>query len=502
MKSLVLVANARMPSPRAQSLQVAQSAGAFARAGVATTLLFPQRTSATELPAGVDLWDYYGLPKGARPTAEALRCIDWIDRVPRALQYVPARLQESSFSKSAALRVLGGYADASVISREAECALLLVRKKRANVFLELHRVPGGRLRRRWTLSACKAAAGVIAISAGVRDDLVELGVDEQQITVEHDGFEPARFAGLPSRKQARERLKLPADAPLVVYTGGLLEWKGVDVLVEAARALPDVYFVIAGGMSADVAKLRTHAGGLANLRIDGFQAPDQVPLYLAAGDIGVVPNRAKPAISAKYTSPLKVFEAMAVGLPLVASDLPSLREILHHGEDAWLVQPDDPAALAEGIRALVADPLLRARLGKALGARASEYSWDARAARILAWMDSRSRLSTVSAKAPVGQARGQAPMTLADFEKGARDVIARDGIEAFFPTVCFPSRREVRVLKGVPPELDLEAETVKWARKIAQPGEEIFVAFRNGARNVKLLRLGGPELEERTLDIE
>ena len=385
----MLVANARMPSPRAQSLQVAQAAGAFARAGVATTLLHPQRAKTQPLPPGVDLWDYYGLPPGARPSAEALRCIDWIERVPRALQYVPARLQESSFSKSAALRVLGGHAGATVLSREAECALHLVRKRRERVFLELHRVPGGRLRRRWTLAACKSAAGVIAISGGVRDDLVALGVDALKITVEHDGFETSRFRGLPSRKEARERLKLPQDVPLVVYTGGLLEWKGVDVLVEAARALPDVYFAIAGGMTKDVAQLRTHAGGLANLRIDGFQPPELVPLYLAAGDLGVVPNRAKPAISAKYTSPLKVFEAMAVGLPLVASDLPSLREILTHDTDAWLVKPDDPAALAEGIRALVAEPSLRARLGKALGARAAEHSWDARAARILAWIDAR-----------------------------------------------------------------------------------------------------------------
>jgi glycosyltransferase involved in cell wall biosynthesis len=81
---------------------------------------------------------------------------------------------------------------------------------------------------------------------------------------------------------------------------------------------------------------------------------------------------------------------MAVGLALVASDLPSSRELLHHGEDGWLVAPEDPAALAQGIRALVADPALRARLGQALGARAAQHSWDARAQRIAAWIDARS----------------------------------------------------------------------------------------------------------------
>jgi hypothetical protein len=75
-------------------------------------------------------------------------------------------------------------------------------------------------------------------------------------------------------------------------------------------------------------------------------------------------------------------------------------------------------------------------------------------------------------------------------------------LEAFFPTVCLPSRREVRVLQGVPPELDLGAETLKWARKIAQPAEEFFVAFRFEARRVKLIRVNGPEPEERVLDLE
>jgi glycosyltransferase involved in cell wall biosynthesis len=115
-----------------------------------------------------------------------------------------------------------------------------------------------------------------------------------------------------------------------------------------------------------------------------------VPLYLAAGDLGVVPNRSKPAISAKYTSPLKVFEAMAVGLPLVASDLPSMRELLHHGTDAWLVPPDDAAALAQGIRTLVNDSQLRAGLGRALGARAPEHTWDARTKRLSIWIRGRS----------------------------------------------------------------------------------------------------------------
>jgi glycosyltransferase involved in cell wall biosynthesis len=384
---LVLVANARMPSERAQSLQVAQCAAAYERAGAPTTLLYAARRRTPSLPAGQDLWDFYGVPAGKRPAARPIPCVDWIDRVPRALQYAPARLQEQTFARNAARVVRRELAGARVLSREVECAVSLARKGRPDVYLEVHRVPGGRLRRGWLLECAKGVRGILAISGGVRDDLVALGVDGRKIRVEPDGFEPSRFAELPTKDSARATLGLPREVPLAVYTGGLLEWKGVEILVDAARSLPSIYFVIAGGMEQDVRRLRARAGGLANVRIDGFQPPARVPLYLAAGDLALVPNRSKPAISARHTSPLKVFEAMAAGIALVASDLPSLREVLVDGENALLVAPDDAVALAAGVERLAADAALRARIAARLRAQADDFTWDARALRVLAWME-------------------------------------------------------------------------------------------------------------------
>jgi glycosyltransferase involved in cell wall biosynthesis len=250
-------------------------------------------------------------------------------------------------------------------------------------------VPGGRLRRKWLLEAARGAKGLVAISGGVREDLVALGVPAASIVVEHDAVEGARFRDLPSRAVAREALGIEPDARIVVYTGGLMAWKGVELLVEAARRLPDLSFVIAGGMEADVARVRALAAGLRNLRLDGFQPPERVALYLAAADLGVVPNRSTPAISARYTSPLKAFEAMAAGLPLVASELPALREILTGEDHAVFVAPDDPGALAAGIARLMADPELRANMAVRGRERAAELTWDARAERLLAWMEAR-----------------------------------------------------------------------------------------------------------------
>lgn len=388
MGELVLLANARLPSERAQSLQVLQAAGSFARAGLSTSLVHARRRATPTLPAGVDLCTHYGLPSGPRPTLVPVPCIDAIDLVPRALQYLPARVQELSFSRNAARWVRRERPRAWVLSREVEAARHLARAGQPGLFLELHRVPGGAARRRWLLEAARAARGVVAISGGVAEDLVALGVERERVTVAHDAFEPARFAHAPKREVARAQLGL-GTGPLVVYTGGLLEWKGVEVLVDAAREMPGVRFAIAGGMPTDVERLRARSQGLVNVRLDGFQDPARVPLYLAAADVLAVPNRSQPAISARYTSPLKAFEAMAAGVCVVASDLPSLREVFTHDRDAWLVAPDDARALAAGLRAVLADPALRARLAAALAARAPQNTWDARAARLVHWMEAR-----------------------------------------------------------------------------------------------------------------
>jgi glycosyltransferase involved in cell wall biosynthesis len=208
----------------------------------------------------------------------------------------------------------------------------------------------------------------------------------ERLVVEHDGVELAPYATGKPQAAARASIQVPADVPLAVYTGSLLPWKGVEILIEAARRLPAVRFVVAGGSDADLARLRPLAAGLGNLRLDGFQPPERVADYVIAADVFVVPNRSRPAISALYTSPLKVFEAMAAGVPIVASDLPSLRDILAPGEEALFVAPDDPEALARGIAGLLADPHARMQMGKRLRIRAPRHSWQRRAQRLVAWM--------------------------------------------------------------------------------------------------------------------
>jgi len=374
-RPLLLVANARLPSERAQSIQVTQAAAAFQRLGVQTSLLYAERRG-TPITTVDAVLDAQGVRAAAGLQLEAIACSDWIDRVPRVLQYLPARVQELSFAKGAARRILRRHPRATVLSRELETARHLVRAGHVRTHLELHRVPDGATRRRWLMEAAAGCRSIVAISGGVHDDLVALGVDAGKILVEHDAHDPARLAELPERGTARSELGLDPERPLVVYTGGLLAWKGVDVLVDAARELPAVQFLVAGGMPADLERVRAHAAGLSNVRLDGFQPPARVPLYLAAADLAVLPNRSKPKISARYTSPLKAFEYMAAGLPIVASELPSLREVLGEDPLTRFARADDPISFAEAISAALDAGLARTPRG-------AQHTWSARAERLL-----------------------------------------------------------------------------------------------------------------------
>jgi glycosyltransferase involved in cell wall biosynthesis len=134
----------------------------------------------------------------------------------------------------------------------------------------------------------------------------------------------------------------------------------------------------------DLARVRALADALGiadRVQFTGLVPPAQVAGLLRAADVLVLPNPAS-AISTRFTSPLKLFEYMAAGRPIVATDLPALREVLRDGETAVLVTPGDAAALAAGIERVITDAQLAGRLASAARAAVDDYTWDRRAERL------------------------------------------------------------------------------------------------------------------------
>ncbi|MFH1060034.1 MAG: glycosyltransferase family 4 protein [Pseudomonadota bacterium] len=225
----------------------------------------------------------------------------------------------------------------------------------------------------------------------ISDDLARryraFGLPAEKILVAPDGVDMDLFAGDPGRDAVRRELGLSPTRPLAMYVGHLYDGRGVDEILHAAAELPDVDFALVGGHAADVERWRARAAalGLMNLRLMGFVPNTQVPRYLWAGDVLLMPySTACP--TAAWMSPLKMFEYMAAGRPILASDLPAIRAILSHGQTAHLAPPDSGPALAAGVRALLADPARAAHLAAAAKAESARYSWDQRVADIMAFV--------------------------------------------------------------------------------------------------------------------
>jgi len=177
------------------------------------------------------------------------------------------------------------------------------------------------------------------------------------------------------------------EKALVLYTGQVYLWKGVNVLVEAMKHVPDAELLVLGGLpyEDDLDRVKEFAAeqGVANrCSFPGSVPPPEVQEHLSRADAAVIPLTDTVA-SRYFTSPLKLFQYMASAAPIVASDLPTIRELLTHEHNALLVPPNDPAAMAQAIRRLIDDRGLAERLGAQAQADVQSFGWASRAERYL-----------------------------------------------------------------------------------------------------------------------
>lgn len=250
-----------------------------------------------------------------------------------------------------------------------------------------------RLARMMARGAFRRAGWITACSDDLRTRAIALGAPADRIEVVPYGVDAARFRpDADARDATRAALRLGADDPLLFAVGRLVQKKGFDYLIDATVALltrwPRLHLVIAGSGDLEGAlRARAEALGVADrVRLPGAINQQEVPAWLAAADVVVVPSIHDEAGNVDGL-PNVVLEALASGTPLVATRIGGISAVARDGETALLVPERDAGALARAIERLLTDAGERKRLGVAAREEASERGWDRVAQRFEAAYD-------------------------------------------------------------------------------------------------------------------
>ena len=389
---VAVIAPSSIPSRRANSFQVMKMCQAMAYSGQEVHLAAPAGRENSE--SMLRSWDYlahhYGLERefsiewlAASPRR---RGYDYAWRATRWAQDLKADLAYTRFPQAAAL--LSTFHTSTI--------------------LELHDFPQGRLGpfffRRFVRGS--GSRRIVIISHALAEDLsraFNFPDNETFLVIAPDGVDLSSYLNLPEPATARRELSrtiqdyasktggsFSEEQFTIGYTGHLYEGRGIPLILDLSARLPELNFLLMGGEPDEVIGMSKliRERGLTNLIVTGFIPNSELPNYQAMCDLLIMPYQQKVAASSggdisRYLSPMKLFEYMACGRAIISSDLPVLKEILSP-KTARLLPPEDREAWVRAIVSLRDDPTTRQQLGTAAKLAAEEYTWEARAIKILA----------------------------------------------------------------------------------------------------------------------
>jgi glycosyltransferase involved in cell wall biosynthesis len=233
--------------------------------------------------------------------------------------------------------------------------------------------------------------GAITHSRLAADSFVSLGVPAAKVVALYNGHDPTRLEPRMAPAEARAALGQPTGGFVATYAGRVEKAKGLDATLEIARACPDITFQFVGSEDPE-GPIEKLARGLPNVRFVPWQPYDALVKYLYASDVLLLPTSLAPLEKHGHTVvPIKIFQYLAVGRVILGPTAPDVMELLRHDDNALLVPPGDTAAAAAALRRVQADAAVRDRLATSAQALAADLTWDARAGRIVDFVERRLR---------------------------------------------------------------------------------------------------------------
>lgn len=371
---LLYISNQRLPTEKAYGIQIAKMCEAFARAGVEVTLLIPSRDN----PIQETIFDYYGINKNF--TVKKVSAPDFY--FPGNLDKIAVNLK--SFISALVLCWHARNHNADIVYSRDEWPVYFLSFFKNRVVFEAHKISRPKL---WIYKFfIFMNVKMITTTNIMREEFIKIGVRPENLNVEHDGVDLSHFGINNDKDELRRKLGLAENKKIVGYVGHLTTMgvgKGVDDLLKAMKILqkddPDIQLVIVGGTERDIAYYKKQTLGI-DVVFAGHKNHELIPNYLRAFDVLAMPFPQNPHY-ARYMSPIKMFEYMASGRPIVATKLPSVEEVLNESNSV-LVEPNSPEDLAKGIRRIIDDSEFGLKISSQALKDVQFYTWQKRAERI------------------------------------------------------------------------------------------------------------------------
>ncbi|RMD59849.1 glycosyltransferase [Candidatus Parcubacteria bacterium] len=391
MLNLVYIVNARMPTEKAHGYQIAKMCEEFTRAGASVELIVPTRDN----PIDQDVFTYYKL--------------DWTFAVRKVksydfLRWVGVHKAAAFYAQSLAFWLklwrLPLEKEIIVYTRNPEIVWLFKRRG-FRVAYECHDWFGKK--KNLALFLLKKCDLIITTNPFIREQFLKHNFAPRRILLAPNGVNVDLFGRQLDKKEAVNRLPLGREqrgrwlnSQVLLYTGSFRtmgEDKGIADIFKALKILknPQLLFVAVGGNKEDIAYYQSLLSGIGtSLAQQVLLLPratqQELAIFQQAANILLMPFPDR--VHYRYfMTPLKMFEYLAAGKPIIASDLPSIRAVLN-SRNCFFCRPDDPLSLASTIREILSSPQEAQRRARHASQDSRQYSWSARAEKILSRLNS------------------------------------------------------------------------------------------------------------------
>ncbi|MBI3336784.1 glycosyltransferase family 4 protein [Candidatus Peregrinibacteria bacterium] len=383
---ITYVTHTRFPTEKAHGHQIAQVCAAMRQLGHEVTLVHPNVWTQVQ----GDPCRYYGV--SAPFTVKRLNSLDALQK-----WWIPGyfAFAISMWSYRRVLRTFLKTHEADLFyCRSWEVVGELLRTG-TSVHMELHTLP--RMNRKTFVKYCNQCTKIICLTSMMRDAIVRWGVDAKKTMVEPDGVDLDRFASLPETEVSKSEFDVPSNRWVIGYVGSLVTRsiieKGMRELVQALaiikRGEAKFFGWIVGGPDAYIGEYKRQAQKLGltqdDVRFEGQILSSRVSHTIAACDVCVYPaprDAEKHAYFMRDTSPLKLFEYLAAGKPVVCSDIPPIRDTVDESMVTFC-KAGDPRSMADAIEWVLNHPEEAQRKAQRGKEHVKRFDWKERMKRIL-----------------------------------------------------------------------------------------------------------------------